>query len=202
MLLKNFLTRTIPPKNLAQVVYRHVSISANELREGDIIQMENNALWKCMSRVFSRNAQGRAYIQAEFRHAVDNITKPVRLRSDEVIEKVELDPFYRVNVLYVEGSHANVMHEKTFEQLEIPLSVMGDQAKFLQDGMILGVESFKGVPIQVSLPLKVTVEVAKVTDQGVAMDASNQIKVRVPKFVKAGDRIIVDTRTGEYSSKE
>ncbi len=104
-----------------------------------------------------------------------------------------------------------VMHPETFEQLELPITLAGDAAAFLEAGMDVQLETFQGEPAAINPPARVVCEVAEVTplpggsakeNRDIPAVLTNGVRVRVPKFTKAGDRIVVDTVSGEYISKE
>ena len=69
-------------------------------------------------------------------------------------------------MLYVADDSVSVMDTKTFEQSEIPLSVLGDRAPYLQDGMHLYVESYKGQPAVVNIPMRATFTIASTEETG------------------------------------
>lgn len=105
-------------------------------------------------------------------------------------------------MLYTKGDAVHVMDVKTCEQTEIAAALLGEQARFVTDGMILFVESYRGAPAIVSLPLKAGFAIATM-DAGAGsavLDCGHRL--RVPKHLKVGDRITIDTRDGSYVGKE
>ena len=210
LLLRRARVLATPPRALAPVL-RGVSITAYDLRAGDILEHGDDAqLWRVASSAVSRQGQGRSNIQLELRHARAGTKKDVRLRADELVEKAELDPPARLDVLYVDGASVVLMDPASFEQTELPLSAFGAGAPFLVDGMPVVVESYKGAFASASMPLRAEVTVADVealpdnsakNNRDVPARLANGHALRVPKFVKAGDRVIVTTATGEYVGK-
>lgn len=94
------------------------------------------------------------------------------------------------------------MDVKSCEQSEISTSLLGDKAPFVTDEMTLFVESYRGIPAIVNLPQKVSFAIAQM-DAGAGsavLDCGH--KLRVPKYLKVGDRITIDTRDGSYIGKE
>lgn len=206
---------------------RHASVSANETRVGNLLEMEDG-LWRIVKREFSRTAAGRAYVQAELKHLTEGTKKDVRFRSDEMVDTAELDSPARYTVLFWDSSSVTAMHPTTFEQTEIPIDVLGEaNARYLYDGIVLTVESFKGLPVLIALPSRVTARVISMDagggdsatvvtvpgeaaakegntgpDDAAALASGATYKVRVPKFVKAGDRLIIDTEHGKYLGRE
>jgi elongation factor P len=75
---------------------------------------------------------GRAYMQCELRHLSEGTKKDLRFRSDDTVERADLDTPRKMQVLYTDGGAVHVMDQTTFEQSEIPLATLGDSAKFIQ----------------------------------------------------------------------
>lgn len=148
-----------------------------------------------------------------------------RFRSSEAVERVELDPGVQFNLLYVQDERMHLMHPETYEQVELPLDMLGEQAGFLkvrvcadarkqpslrrgsdavpQEGLPITVENWEGKPIRASLPNKVDF-VVKECDPPASLNSFKPavldvgVKVQVPQFVKQGDEITVDVRDGTY----
>ncbi len=99
------------------------------------------------------------------------------------------------------------MDPKTFEQLEIPRDLISDQAPFLREQAMVDVLFWSEKPLSIELPPKMEFEV-KETGPGVKGDSAtnifkpavldNGLKIKIPLFINQGERILVDTRTGEY----
>lgn len=171
------------------------------MKEGDLLEIDGG-LWRVMSKAISRTAQGRAYVQTELRHLTGEVKKAIRLRSEDYVERVALSSPTKYQVLYVVGDAVLAMHEKTFEQVEIPLALLGDRAGYLRDGISLVVEEHAGAPVLVHLPPRMEFGVAALDEgQGLATLDQGGIRLRVPKHVRLGDRVVVDTAEGKYVSK-
>lgn len=188
---------------------RSLKVSAMDLRAGDLIE-DDAGLWRVSSNMFSRQAQGRAFAQLELRHARAGTKKDIRMRTDDVVEKAELDPPRRLQVLYSDSSAVSVMDPVTFEQIELPTSLFGAGAPFVADGQELVAESYKGAIASVTMPAKVEVEIAEV--EPMEMDTGKQgrdinavlvngQRIKVPKFVKPGMKVNVFTVDGTYAGK-
>lgn len=109
--------------------------------------------------------------------------------------------------LYKDAENAVFMDPKTFEQVEIPLKVLGDSTRYLKEGETVDVLFWEQKPLSVDLPPKIVLTVTE-TDPGVRGNSAtniykpaileNGLKIKVPLFINAGDKIKVDTRIGEY----
>ena len=184
-------------------------VTGFDLRANDLLEIDNT-LWRVEKAEFSRRAQGAANVQVYLRHFTAGTKKEVRLSSTETVQKAVLDGTATVTALYTQGDSVLVMDAATFEQTELPLGMLGDAARFLLEGMTLKVESFKGKPVTVTMPDRAEFEVGEVDearereagggrDSGATL--TNGVRVRMPKHVKKGDKVIVFTATGDYAGK-
>jgi elongation factor P len=99
------------------------------------------------------------------------------------------------------------MDPKTYEQVEIPLTVLGDQILYVKEGGSASVLFWDDKALSVDLPPKASFKV-KETDPGVKGNSAtniykqavleNGLKLKVPLFINIGDNVVVDSRTGEY----
>lgn len=190
---------------------RPVSTTAMDLRSGDVLDLDG-ALLRVEGCSFSRQAQGRPFVQMALRNLRTGTKKDLRLRSDETVEKAEMDVARYMRVLYTEGALVAVMEPTTFEQAELPLALFGERAPFIAEGMLLSVESYKGTPLMAHTPEKCEVEVAQVADApadtankgSVEAVLANGQRARVPRHVKVGDRVCIsltEGKVGAYLSK-
>lgn len=118
---------------------------------------------------------------------------------------LQLDKPASYQFLYKEGATLHLMNMQTFDEEKIDEELLGLQKAFLEEGMEVTVRSLDGIPISASIPQSVTCEVAED-----AIEAKNDHKhvrlkngslVRVPRFISEGDRIVLDTETGEYQRR-
>ena len=112
--------------------------------------------------------------------------------------------------VYSDGDLYYFMDQETYDQLPISADAIGDPIKFLKEEMICKVLSYKGEVFSVELPITVTLQIT-VCEPGVKGDTTNNANkyatletgavVKVPLFIDQGEMIIIDTRTGEYTSR-
>lgn len=180
-------------------------ISVTNLRTGAYFTEDNN-LFQVLNYEFVKLGRGTATIK----------TKIKNLRSGSIVEKVfisgakvqeaNLDK-RDVQYLYQSGQAFAFMDPTTFEQFELSAERIGEQASYLKEEMTVKIMFYQDEPLGLELPIKMEFTVAE-TEPGyrgnsatnIFKDAvlENGIKVKVPLFVNIGDKIIVDTRTGEY----
>lgn len=148
----------------------------------------------------------RAFYQGKMRIVKTGKLAENRFSPDEDVEILRVE-VHEYQYLYQEGDMFVCMNNETFEQVMVPSAMFGDQIKFLQEGMQLLISFESENPISVQLPPHVILEVVY-SEPGVKGDTANNplkvaeleggAKVMVPLFVEQGEKIKVDTRTGEY----
>lgn len=102
------------------------------------------------------------------------------------------------------------MDQESFEQVSVTHELMGDGAKFLKENMEVSISMYEGTPLGVELPNSVVLEVVE-TDPGLKGDTASGgskpatveggVVVSVPLFINIGDKLLIDTRTGQYLSR-
>ncbi|MEZ5839274.1 MAG: elongation factor P [Hyphomicrobiales bacterium] len=182
-----------------------MKINGNEIRPGNVIQHQDS-LWAAVKVNHVKPGKGGAYAQVELKNLIDGRKLNERFRSAETVERVRLDQ-KDYQYLYAEGDMLVFMDTESYEQLSIATDFIGDRAAFLQDGMTVTVESHEGRPIGVTLPDQVVLEIVEadpvVKGQTAASSykpavCDNGVRVMVPPFITAGERIIVDTNEITY----
>jgi elongation factor P len=182
-----------------------MKINGNEIRPGNVIQ-HKGALWVAVKTQAVKPGKGPAYAQVELKNAIDGTKLNERFRSSETVERVRLEQ-KDYQFLYADGDMLTFMDLATYEQIELPRDFLEERAAFLQDGMKVNVESHEGRPIGVSLPDQVTLKVVEadpvVKGQTAASSykpakLENGVRIMVPPFVEAGERVVVDTNELTY----
>jgi len=173
-------------------------INGNEIRPGNVIE-HNGGLWVAVKTNAVKPGKGGAYNQVELKNLIDGTKLNERFRSAETVEKVRLEQ-KDFTFLYEQDEALVFMDSESYEQLELQKDFVGDRAAFLQDGMT-------EKPIGISLPDQVTLEITEadpvVKGQTAASSykpavLENGVRVLVPPFISAGERIVVDTNEITY----
>ena len=182
-----------------------MKIDGVSIRVGNVLEY-NGKLWAVMRTQHTQPGKGGAYMQVEMKDVRAGTKTNVRFRSDEKVERVRLDQI-DFQFLYKEGDSLIFMHPETFDQISLEADIIGESAAFLQDGMIVKVESYEGEPITVSLPEHVTLTVVEadpvVKGQTAASSykpaiLDNGVRVMVPPFIETGNAIVVNTSEFSY----
>lgn len=180
---------------------------ASDLKTGKIFKM-NGQPYIVMKYEHIKIGRGSASVKLRIKNI---ITGQVMDKGCVSTEKFEDSDVSRKNAQYLYKENGFVfMDPDSFEQFTIPEELMGDNAKFLLDGQTVQVQYFEGKPISVDLPISMVFEVTYTEPGYKGNTVSNVLKdatintgaiVKVPTFIKIGDKIKVDTRDGSYSSK-
>ncbi len=182
-----------------------MKINGNEVRPGNVIE-HKGGLWAAVKVNHVKPGKGGAFAQIELKNLIDGTKLNERFRSSETVERVRLEQ-NDYQFLYAEGEMLVFMDNESYEQIELHLDFVGERAQFLQDGMIVTVESHEGRSIGISLPDQVTLEVTETepTIKGQTASSSykpalmdNGVRVMVPPFITVGERIVVDTNEITY----
>jgi elongation factor P len=182
-----------------------MKINGNEIRPGNVVEHQGS-LWIAVKTQAVKPGKGPAYNQVELKNLVHGGKLNERFRASETVERVRLEQ-KDYQFLYVQDEMLVFMDSESYEQLEILKDFVGERAAFLQDGMIVTVESYEGKPLGVSLPDQVTLAIAEadpvVKGQTAASSykpaiLENGVRIMVPPFITAGERVIVDTTELTY----
>jgi len=182
-----------------------MKINGNEIRPGNVIQ-HKDSLWVAVKTQHVKPGKGGAYAQVELKNVFDGTKLNERFRASESVERVRLEQ-KSYQFLYASGDMLTFMDTETYEQIELARDFVGERAAFLQDGMEVAVQSHEGRLIGVELPDHVVVAVAETepTVKGQTAASSykparleNGVRIMVPPFVDAGERVVVDTNELTY----
>ncbi len=151
----------------------------------------------------------RAHIQARMRNIRSGTLRDEKFRAEEDIERATLDE-REMQYLYNDGDHYYFMDTSNYEQVHITAEALGDSKDYLIAEMMIRVEFYDVEPVGIELPQTVDL-VVKETVPGIkGATASAQVKpatletglvIQVPPFVNEGDKVRVNTETGEYQSR-
>ena len=151
----------------------------------------------------------RGFVRVKFRNIRTGTLSDQKLRSEDFVERATLDE-REMQYLYRDGDAFHFMDTSTYEQLHIDAEALGDNVNYLIPDALIKVEFYGTEPVGIELPQTVDLVVEDTAPGIKGATASNQIKparletgliVNVPPFVNNGDKIRVNTETGEYLSR-
>ena len=153
--------------------------------------------------------KGGAFVRTKVKNLLSGKSVDKTFRSGEKVPEADVEE-RQMQYLYHDGSDLVFMDTTSYDQIPIADEALGDATKFLKENTEVEVLFWKGKPVNVDLPAFVELEIAQ-CDPGVKGDtASGATKpatletgavLQVPLFIKEGERVKVDTRTGEYSER-
>ncbi len=181
------------------------SYSTNEFRSGLKIMIDGDPC-AIIENEFVKPGKGQAFNRVKIRNLKTGRVLEKTFKSGESVEAADVIDT-EMQYLYNDGDQWHFMDPETYEQVAADATAVGDAAKWLKEQDMCTVTLWNGVPISVTPPNHVILTVVE-TDPGVRGDTSGGggkpattdtgAVVRVPLFINEGDRIKVDTRTGEY----
>ena len=178
---------------------------ANLIRAGQVIEHDGRR-WTVLKQQIITPGKGGAFIQVEMRDLKTGNKTNERWRTADSVERLMTEE-KEYTYSYMDGDNIVLMDPETFEQLLLPLDLLGDQAPFLQDNMTLVLNLVEGDPVGVVLPAQVPLEVVEADPVVKGQTASssykparlsNGVKTMVPPFIEAGEHIVVRTEDSTY----
>ncbi len=185
-----------------------MKINGNAIRPGNVIEHKGR-LWRAVKIQHTQPGKGGAYLQVELKDIRDGTKLNERFRASEDVERVRLDQ-KEYQYLYADGDLLTFMDQETYEQVTLNSDLVGEPAQFLQDGMVVTIESYEGDPISVLLPDSVVMEVVEADPVVKGQTASssykpgsleNGVRIMVPPHIEAGTRVVVNTADGSYMER-
>ena len=184
------------------------SVQATRLRKGMLIKFENE-LFRILELNHLTPGNKRAHIQVRMRNIRTNTLNDHKFRAEEDVERATLDE-REMQYLYNDQDHYYFMDTSTYEQIHISSEALGDSKDYLIADSIIRVEFYETEPVGIELPPTVDLVVTSTVPGIKGATASAQVKpatletglvIQVPPFVNEGDKVRVNTETGEYQSR-
>ena len=183
-------------------------ITSNELKPGKTIKMDNE-LWSVTEYQHVKPGKGGAFVRSKLRRLRDGNVVERTFRVGEKFEEAYIEQ-RKLQFLYRSGDALHFMDMQSYEDLQLAMDVVGKPAGFLKENMECTGEFFEGKMLGLELPIFVDYDITS-TEPGIQGDTSKAgmkpatletgVVVRVPLFVSSGERVRIDTRTGEYVSR-
>lgn len=183
-------------------------ITAGDFRNGMTFEMDSN-VFQVVEFQHVKPGKGAAFVRTKYRNVRTGAVLERSFNPNEKFESAQLERA-DMSYLYADGDLYYFMHTETYDQVPYTKEILGDALKFLKEGMVCKVVSYKGTVFSVEPPLFVELLITE-AEPGVKGDtAQNAMKtaivetgaaVKVPLFVNEGEVIRIDTRTGEYMER-
>jgi elongation factor P len=177
----------------------------NDVKLGAIVLM-NNQPFKVIWSNRMRTAQRKPVMQAKLENVITGKVMEYSFKFGEKVEEADVAR-ERANFLYTDGDGAHFMNNETFETIDIGKDVIASQLEFLKEGLEVQILRFNDKPVSIELPIKIDLKVVDAPPNVVGNSGGNVTKpvtmetglvVQAPMFIKEGDLLRIDTRSGEY----
>ncbi|MGH6955236.1 MAG: elongation factor P [Caulobacteraceae bacterium] len=185
-----------------------MKVAASSLRKGSVIDIDGR-LYVVLSAQNIHPGKGTPVTQLDMRRISDGVKVSERYRTTETVERAFVDE-REYSFLYQDGEGFHFMEPITYDQVAVPVEIVGDMAVYLQDGMLVHLSTHEGVPIAMELPARVTLEIVETepvvkgqTASGSYKPAvlSNGLRTMVPTYITAGTKVVVHTEDGSYMER-
>ena len=183
-------------------------ISAGEFRNGTTFEMDSQ-VFKIVEFQHVKPGKGAAFVRTKLKNVMKGAVLERTFNPTEKVQEAQIER-KDMQYLYSDGEMYYFMDNETYEQLPLGKDDLGDTLNYLTDNMMVKVVSYKGKVFGVEPPIFVELEVTYTepgfkgdTSTGATKPATLQTGyvVNVPLFVNIGDKVRIDTRTGEYMER-
>lgn len=185
-----------------------MNININDIKNGMTIILDGNL---CMIVEFQhvKPGKGPAFVRIKYKNLKTGSIVEQTFNTNLKLEKAHVDKLH-MQYLYNDGTNYVFMNNEDYSQLEIPASVLGDDVNFLKENLEIEVSMYDGEILGITLPEKVDYEVIETTDAVKGNTTNNAMKdatietgyvVKVPMFIGVGEKILITTKDGKYSSR-
>jgi elongation factor P len=182
-----------------------VALSINEIKSGITILVDGQ-VWLVIDTQHVKPGKGAAFVRAKIRNLKNSSVQEKTFRGDEKIDDAYIEE-RKLQYQYASDDIYHFMDQDNFEEVTIPKEYIAEKAKFLKDNLEITAYFYKSDVLSVSLPNFVEFTI-KHTEPGIKGDTAKSgtktaeidtgASVQVPLFINGGDRIKLDTRTGQY----
>ena len=184
-------------------------LKATDLRKGKVIKIDNK-LVRITEFTHITPGNWRGIVQIKYKDIITGVGSQKRVRPEDKFEDVYLDS-RKMQYLYQNGENYVFMDMETYEQPEINGDIVGDASNYLKENDECTILFHEGSVVSLELPPNVTLEV-EYTEPGVKGDTVQNvtksakletgIEVKVPNHINIGDRVKIDTRTGDFVERD
>ena len=186
-------------------------ISANELKRRMMIKVDGEPYAVADVTFASPSARGAStMVRTRLRHLLTGAVLEKSFKTSEKFEEPDV-AFSNASFMYSDAEGFHFMDDETYEQFQLPSGQVGEDRGYLTDGLAVRVLRYNGEPVALELPQFVELTVAE-TEPAVKGDTAagrdlkpatlqTGLQVRVPLFIKEGERVRVNTQTGEVAGR-
>lgn len=185
-----------------------MNININDIKNGMTIIIDGN-LCQIVDFQHVKPGKGSAFVRMKLRNLKSGAVVENTYNTNIKIERAKIEHM-PMQFLYANGDSFVFMNTETYDQIEVPGDKLADQKKFLKEGLEIQLDYYEGELIGVSLPEKITYEIIETEPAVKGNTTNNAMKdakietgyiIKVPMFINQGEKIIISTSDGKYSSR-
>lgn len=183
--------------------------STSEIRKGVVIRHQNN-LYAVVEFQHVNPGKGAAFTRTRMKDLGSGKVIEITYKTSETVDMVSVQ-FQTMQFLYKTGENYAFMNMSTYEQIEMNGDLIGEEGKYLKEGLDVIIGLYEDRPVSIELPKKVKYKVVEAPPAVKGDTASgnvtkeivldNGLHIQAPIFIKEGEEILVNTETGEYSAR-
>lgn len=183
--------------------------TTNDLKNGMTLKLDGGQLWSVVEFQHVKPGKGGAFVRTKLKNVTSGKVVDKTFNAGLKVEVANVDR-REMQYLYFDGDSYVLMDTETYDQLNVPGAVVGTSADYLLESAVVTVAINEGNPLYIELPAAVELEITE-TEPGLQGDRSTGgtkpatvetgAVIQVPLFITTGERIKVDTRTGDYLSR-
>jgi elongation factor P len=180
-------------------------IAATQLKVGNVI-LHNGKPHRVTNVVHRTPGNLRGFVQVRLVNVESGSNTDHRFSSEDKVERANLEQ-HRLQFSYKAGDAYNFMNTESYEMIELSADVLGENAGYLTEGMILLADYFEGRVVGIEPPMFVELTVKDTTPniKGAAVQNTAKpailetgLEIKVPSYIESGNKVKIDTRTGEF----
>ena len=184
-------------------------IGISDIKAGKSIVVEGTP-YAVLYHEQSKTGRAGSVLRTRIKNLLNGSVLEKTFQGSEKVEEADISKS-KAQFLYLEGANYAFMDNENYEQFSLSKDVLGDAPNYLIEGTEVVVLNFNSIPINIELPVKVTLKVVEappgikgnsVTTGGKIVKLETGLSLSAPLFVKEGESIVVNTERGEYAGRE
>ena len=185
-----------------------MNVNINDIKNGMTLILEGK-LVTIVDFQHVKPGKGPAFVRIKYRDLRTESTIEDTFNTNLKLEKAHVEKM-QMQFLYKENDNYVFMNTNDYSQMEVSSSIIGDDAKFLKEGLVIEIQMYEGEILGIVLPEKIDYKVTETTDAVKGNTTNNAMKdatiesgytIKVPMFISEGETIIVSTKDGKYVSR-
>lgn len=185
-----------------------MNININDIKNGMTVIIDGNL---CLIQEFQhvKPGKGPAFVRIKLKNLRTGSIVEQTFNTNIKITRAHIDKS-KVQYLYASGDNLVFMNNDTYEQVEVPRKILGEDADFIKEGIDISIDFYEGEIIGITLPEKVEYEIVETSEAVKGNTATNAQKdakietgkvIKVPLFINEGEKILVTTKDGKYAGR-